>query len=173
MKLFPLRAPKALLASTLALVAGTFATAGTAEAQRDFRIDRSGVTASDCGPAGCTTVQVGPRGASFSTQRGRHRIPRGYDGGRYETRYQKVWVPGRCERVWHPARYEWRYEPCGRRVRVLVQAGHWDTIQHPGYYEQRAVKVWVPARRIHVGGQRGYDRGRSHRVSHVGGRRIR
>lgn len=91
-------------------------------------------------------------------QRARHpRDFRGPSHGRYVTRYERVWVPGRCERVWVPARYEWRFDPCGAQVRVLVEAGHYRTVQHPGRYEQRAVRVWVPARR-------------THRVSHVGRR---
>lgn len=91
-------------------------------------------------------------------QRARHpRDVRGQVHGRYVTRYERVWVPGQCERIWVPARYEWRFDPCGRRFQVLVEAGHFRTVQHPGHYERRAVRVWVPAQR-------------THRVSHVGRR---
>ena len=91
--------------------------------------------------------------------------------GRYETRYERVWVPGRSERRWCPPQFEWRYDSCGRRIRVQVRAGYWGTIQHPGFYERRAVRVWVPARPVcePVRDRRG-TRSRRHRVSKVGRR---
>jgi hypothetical protein len=63
-------------------------------------------------------------------------------GGRWETVVERVWVPGRVERVWVPALYEWRYDECGRRIQVCVRAGYWDTVHHPGGYEQRTTRVW-------------------------------
>jgi hypothetical protein len=63
--------------------------------------------------------------------------------GHYETRTAEVWVPGRCERQWVEPCYDTCTDPCGNTTRVLVRAGHYRTIQHPGYYETREVQVWV------------------------------
>ena len=88
---------------------------------------------------------------------------RTYQRGRYETRYQQVWVPGRQEQVWVEPLHEWRRDVCGRRYRVEVRPGHF-TLRHvPGRYETRAVRVWVPARSVVV-------RPRFQRVTHVGRR---
>jgi len=86
---------------------------------------------------------------------------RSYRRGRYETRCEQVWVPGRQERVWIEPRYEWRHDPCGRRYRVLVCAGHHSLRHIPGHSDSRTVRVWVPARRLEVRAPR-------HRVAHVG-----
>ena len=83
--------------------------------------------------------------------------------GRYETRYERVWVPGRTERRWIAPVYGWRCDYRGVRVRVITRAGYWDTIQHKGYYDKRSTRVWVPA----YGGN---GQGRQHRVSRVGRR---
>ncbi len=64
--------------------------------------------------------------------------------GRWETRVERVWVEGCERRVWSPARFETRWDSCGRRVQVLVSAGHWTVVRDPGRYEQREVRVWVP-----------------------------
>jgi hypothetical protein len=64
--------------------------------------------------------------------------------GHYETRAMEVWVPGACERVWVEPAYDVCTDPCGNTTRVLVRAGYYRTIQHPGYYETRYVQVWVP-----------------------------
>ena len=63
--------------------------------------------------------------------------------GRYETRYEQVWVPGVAQKVWSPPVYETRYDSCGRPYTVLVRAGCWQVVQHPGRYEPRPVQVWV------------------------------
>ena len=64
--------------------------------------------------------------------------------GRYETRYEQVWVTGAAQKVWSPAVYETRYDSCGRPYTVLVRAACWQVVQHPGHYESRPVSVWVP-----------------------------
>jgi hypothetical protein len=64
--------------------------------------------------------------------------------GHYETIDQRVWVPGRAERVWIEPVYELAIGPCGTRVRILLSAGHWRTIHHPGHYELRPVRVYRP-----------------------------
>ena len=64
--------------------------------------------------------------------------------GHYETRCVEVWVPGACERVWVEPVYDTCTDPCGNTTRVIVRAGHFRTIQHPGHYETRHVQVWIP-----------------------------
>jgi hypothetical protein len=66
--------------------------------------------------------------------------------GRYETRCERVWVPGCERREWVPPRYEWVVEHCGIRRCVLVREGYWRVVQEPGRYETREVRVWVPGR---------------------------
>lgn len=63
--------------------------------------------------------------------------------GHYEVRCERVWVPGACERVWVPPVYQWRHDSCGRAYQVLVCDGYWKTVEHPGRWENREVKVWV------------------------------
>lgn len=69
--------------------------------------------------------------------------PRVWVAGHYEMRCERVWVPGTCERVWVAPVYEWRRDACGRTYQVLVCAGYWRTIENPGRWEDREVKVWV------------------------------
>ena len=64
--------------------------------------------------------------------------------GGYEMVNERVWVAGRVERVWVDPVFELRIGTCGERFRVLVCAGHWSTVQHPGHYEVRRVRVHVP-----------------------------
>lgn len=64
--------------------------------------------------------------------------------GHWALREHKVWVAGRTETVWRPARFETRYDACGIAFSVQVQAGHYETIQHPGRWEWRTQRVWVP-----------------------------
>lgn len=66
--------------------------------------------------------------------------------GRWESRFERVWVEGCERRVWSPARFETRWDSCGRRVQVMVSPGHWRIVRDPGRYEQREVRVWVPGR---------------------------
>ena len=79
-----------------------------------------------------------------------HRAERGYSSsrvwvpGRYELVHERVWIPGRSERVWVDPVFRFSYDSCGNRVRVLVSAGHWENVCHPGRYETRAVRVWRP-----------------------------
>jgi hypothetical protein len=64
--------------------------------------------------------------------------------GRYEYELQRVWVPGRSERIWVEPVFQLRYDGCGNLLRVLLSPGHWSTVHHPGHYETRRVRVWVP-----------------------------
>jgi ribosomal protein L28 len=63
--------------------------------------------------------------------------------GRYVIERERVWVPGYRVRRWFEPAYETRIH-CGRRVRVLVCAGAWRTVETPGHYEYRNVSVWKP-----------------------------
>ena len=77
--------------------------------------------------------------------------------GHYETRQQRVLVPGHYELQWverrEPDRYEWRTE----RVWVPGTLVGYDVYGHPvytqGYWTERHVRVWVPhrahVRRVH------------------------
>ena len=98
------------------------------------------------------------------------RLPRNYRGsrGHYETRYERVWVPGEVRRVWVPPVYEWSYDSCGRRVRVVCQEGYYRNERSPGHYHRQAVRVWVPAQRTRIQDRR--VRHRAHRVTHTRGR---
>ena len=64
--------------------------------------------------------------------------------GHWTLREHKVWVAGRTESVWRPARFETRYDACGVAFQVQVRTGHYETIQHPGRWEWRTQRVWVP-----------------------------
>ena len=58
----------------------------------------------------------------------------------YETR--QVWVPGACRQVLVPAQYEERWDPhCRQYVRVCIREAYYRTVQDPGHYEYRRVKV--------------------------------
>jgi hypothetical protein len=65
--------------------------------------------------------------------------------GYYETKTEKVWVPGSCETVWVPPtyRYVWKGP---HKARVVSTPGRYETIQHPGRWEYRQVRVWVSGR---------------------------
>lgn len=67
--------------------------------------------------------------------------------GYYEYVTKTVWVPERCHRVWIPARYEYRRQPCGRFIRVLVCKGYYQEKTIPGYYDYQTVRVWRPYKR--------------------------
>lgn len=58
----------------------------------------------------------------------------------YETR--RVWVPGAIRQVLVPAEYETRWDHHRHAyVQVLVHAAHYTTVQDPGYWEYRRVRV--------------------------------
>ncbi|MEM8712133.1 MAG: hypothetical protein AAGG01_14380, partial [Planctomycetota bacterium] len=124
-----------LLGSSLALALGLMATTAPASAQRRGGPSQTqwelGVTKDMAGAS--AALRVGSRGVSLDLRSNRRaRIPRGYDGGRYEYRNERVWVPGFNKQVWVAPVYEWRYDDCGRRYRVCVQAGYHRTVCVPG-----------------------------------------
>ncbi|MEW6073978.1 MAG: hypothetical protein AB1726_15460 [Planctomycetota bacterium] len=103
------------------------------------------------GPAGepvPTTVPIG----AYRDRHGRgggggirvHPAPRRvWIPGHYEWVGEEVWVPGWTEVIWVEPVYEWRVF-LGCRFRLLVRAGHWSEIHHPGHFETRRVQVWRP-----------------------------
>lgn len=74
--------------------------------------------------------------------------------GGYETVCERVWVPGRIERLWVEPSFGLAYDSCGRRVRVLLRAGHWQEVRHPGRYETRSVRVYRPGHWVARGSAR-------------------
>ena len=62
--------------------------------------------------------------------------------GHYTSTRQRVWIPGTTKRIWVQPVYAKRYDACGKPVRVLVSAGHWETIRTPGCYQVKIVRVW-------------------------------
>jgi hypothetical protein len=67
--------------------------------------------------------------------------------GRWVLQRERVWVPG-CRRLIHvPARWGYRYDSCGRRVRVLISPARERIVEEPGHWEWRTRRVWVPAHR--------------------------
>ncbi len=74
--------------------------------------------------------------------------------GYWKTITEQVWVPGCSHREWVPACYETVYDSRGNAHRVLVQEGHYRTVQDPGHYEARTRRMWVPARRRITPGRR-------------------
>jgi hypothetical protein len=66
---------------------------------------------------------------------------------RYETVVEKVWVEGVCEDVWVEPVYRTTYDGCGRPIQVMVRAGYWTRVRHPGHWEERTRRVPVRAPR--------------------------
>jgi hypothetical protein len=66
--------------------------------------------------------------------------------GHFESRCERVWVPGCTRQVWVAPRYEWRNDACGRPVRVCVRTGYWTAVTDPGRYETRTTQVWIAGR---------------------------
>lgn len=73
-------------------------------------------------------------------------LPPRWVPGHYQSVTRKVWVPGATRREWRPPVHEIRFDPCGRKVRVLVRPGHWVHVAQPGHHELRVEQVWVPGR---------------------------
>jgi hypothetical protein len=94
-------------------------------------------------------VSIGRGGVQVSAGRHNHRRPVvqpcPQPAGHWETRCERVWVPGPVRKVWVPPLYETRFDHCGRPYQVEVRCGYWDTIQEQGCWETRESRVWVPA----------------------------
>jgi len=105
------------------------------------------------GEHGQVELSYGGRGYGYghrpSVVRGcalhRHCYPtRIFIPGHYETVERSVWIPATREKVWVDAVYATRHDPCGRPYRVLVCEGRWTVRVHPGHYETRCERVFVP-----------------------------
>lgn len=86
------------------------------------------------------SISIGFRHGERSECRPAYRV---WVPGHYESREERVWVPGECRRVWVEPIFEWRRDYRGCRQRVLVRAGYWRSIEEPGHYETRRFQVWV------------------------------
>jgi hypothetical protein len=101
-------------------------------------------------------VTIGNRGVQVSAgYADRHRhpayCPPPAPAGHWETRVERVWVPGNVRKVWVQPCYETRYDHCGRPYQVQVRGGYWDTIQEQGCWENRETRVWVAHGHRHSG----------------------
>lgn len=181
-----LAAKRSLLGTALAFGLAAAVTTGPAAAQRLTTQKSSSsnweISVGKETRSGGAALRVGSQGVSLdvhghSSRRPAVSIHPGYSGGRYEYRTQRTWVAGYDRQVWVEPVYDWHYDACGRRTQVLVRSGYYRTVCVPGRYENRQVKVWVPARRTRVhnhGHDRRHDRGydnrrrssRTHRVTH-------
>ena len=63
--------------------------------------------------------------------------------GRWETRCERVLVPGYWDRQHVPAVYGWLYDSCGRRYWGIVQQACFEQVWVPARYETRSRRVWV------------------------------
>lgn len=73
-----------------------------------------------------------------------------YEPGRWETVHRRVYVGPVYETRWVPPRFEWRYEDCGNRVRVMVCSGRYERVLVcPGRWETVCERVYVPGRHVH------------------------
>lgn len=103
------------------------------------------------GNHGSLDVRIGrPRYPSTRRRAPRITPSRGY----WKTITERVWVPGCSHQEWVPASYETIYDSRGSAHKVLVQEGHYRTVQDPGHYEARTRRIWVPARRRITPGRR-------------------
>ena len=57
---------------------------------------------------------------------------------------EKVWIPDSKEKIWVDSVYATHHDEYGRPYQVLVEAGHWDVVYHPGYWGVQPKKVWIP-----------------------------
>jgi hypothetical protein len=123
--------------------------------------------------AGHLSVRLGSRGVGVDLAAGRNYRTRqrsvghqhgsccNFVPGHYEARIDRVWVPGATEQVWVPAQYQVSYNACGQRIQTLVAPARWEYINHPGRYENRQVRVWIPGSyRCGGGGITPYPAGR-------------
>ncbi len=75
-----------------------------------------------------------------------------YDGGYYEDQVQNILVePGHYVRQWIPPQTETTIDATGQPVVREIRPGCYQDIWVPDRYEQRVVRVWVPAPAPRVG----------------------
>ncbi|MFN3243935.1 MAG: hypothetical protein ACE37K_20685 [Planctomycetota bacterium] len=73
---------------------------------------------------------------------GRHDVHR-RSFGRWETRCERVLVPGYWDRQHVPAVFGWIYDSCGRRHWGIVTPACYQRVWVPARYETRSRRVWV------------------------------
>ena len=88
-------------------------------------------------------------GHKHHRHRPRHRVCRPvWVPGHFERVRRPVVIPARYESRWIPPRYEYRYNPCGERVRILVRRGFYKKVLvRPRRVDYRYDRVWVPGHR--------------------------
>ena len=123
-----------------------------------------GISFGKHGRRGGVTVHIGSHSRVVSYGRGhRHGRLCRWEPARYETVQERVWVEGYTEKVWSPDEYEITRDHHGNEFRRLITRGHYDYVQHPGYYEIRSRQVYVPARQVCSHGSTArYGHGRRH-----------
>lgn len=90
------------------------------------------------------SIAVGYRnGHRVERNRHRHNDHCQYVPGHYEVVQKQVWVPGGLRKEYRPARWGWRYDACGRRVRVLVRPAGYVMVQVPGHWDYVQERIWV------------------------------
>lgn len=135
----------AMFKSVAIVVLALLGTSVLAPAQRlelRFGSSRFGAVDTSCPPAAPVCGEV-----AAPSVRWRVANESDCDTGHYRTVTRRVWVEGHRRTVWIPAEFAWSYDSCGRRVRVCVRPGRYETVCEPGRYEYRTERVWVPARR--------------------------
>jgi len=89
-----------------------------------------------------------------------------YEPGRWETVHRRVYIDPVYETRWAPPRFEWRYDRCGNRIRVMVCPGRYERVLVcPGRWETVCERVYVPGRYVYDCNSPGHR--------HDGGRRDR
>ena len=111
---------------------------------RDIPGQRHVASVTTIQPRDDQTVISWPGGFIIPGERG-WRWPSGrvWVSGRYEVRYQQVYVAGYWTQQYVPPVYEHRMVN-GRMVNFMVQPGRYENVYVPGRYEMRPVRVYVP-----------------------------
>jgi hypothetical protein len=84
-----------------------------------------------------------------------------HDSGRYEYRYERVWVAESCERVWMPTEYSWQHT-CHGWEKVVSHHGHYVSRSVPGYWTSQRRRVWVASNSHQHNSHRSESRSNSH-----------
>jgi hypothetical protein len=89
------------------------------------------------------SILLGSRGHGHRHER-RDECHRVYVPGRYETVEREVCVPGYWTVRHVSPRWEWRFDSCGHRTRVMVRAACTERVWVPPHREMRCERVYVP-----------------------------